>query len=190
MSMIIKDYLEIKVKNFTVILMCLLVSGCVTAKFGEEYKRSEHAIVTGGNGVVIIYADSEIEQGIVYQVWVNDKDAGFVFPDSFIRIISASGESIIRFWERIDSLSSELPASYTALGTPFSFTPGVTRQIDVKAGDVYYIRIRKQHSEYFAECGETEEAITVCKKKRYKTMIEQVESSIAMKELSGMKESL
>ena len=174
----------------SIILTCLTVSGCVSANFGEEYKHSEHAIATGDNGVVIIYADSKIEQGIVYQVWVNDKDAGFVFPESFLRVVSASAESIIRFWERPDTISSELPESYTALSTPFSFTPGVIRRIDVKAGGIYHIRIRKESSESFQECGETNETVTVCKKKQFYTTIEQVESSVAMKELTGMKESL
>jgi hypothetical protein len=173
-------------------LMCLLVGGCVSSNLGKTYKSSEHPNVTGDNGEVIIFADSEIEDGIAFRVWIDDKHQGLVFPKSFIRVGVTPGMSKIGFREEFagNSFKDSLPESFTQLGSPFSFKPPLVRHIEVRTREVHYIGIRKESNEYFSECEETKETTTVCKANRYNTVIEQVDGIVANAELSGMKESL
>jgi hypothetical protein len=142
--------------------------------------------------VVIIFVDSGIEDGIAYRVWVDDEGQGLVFPNSFISAQVMPGVTDVRFWEEFagNVFKDAMPESYTALGTPLSFKPGVTRPVDVKPGEVHFIRIRKEPGEYFTACEEAEETTTICKEKRYNTVIEEVDGTVATAELSGMKESL
>jgi hypothetical protein len=180
------------VRNFSIALACLLLGSCFHSNLGETYQSSEHARTASDKGVVIIFADSGIEEGIAYGVWVDDKRQGLVFPNSFIRVYSTPGVADIRFWEQPagNIFRDSLPESYTALGTPLSFKAGVVRPIDVKAGEVHYVRIRKESDEYFTACEEAKDTTTICKKMRYKTIIEEVDGTVAAAELSGMKESL
>lgn len=179
-------------RNFSIVLVCLFLVGCSASNLGRTYHPSEHAKAPGDKGVVIIFVDSGIEDGIAYRVWVDDEGQGLVFPNSFIRAQVMPGVTDVRCWEAFagNIFKDSMPESYTSLGTPLSFKAGVVRPIDVEPGEVHYVRIRKESDEYFTACEEAKETTTICKKMRYKTIIEEVDGTVAAAELSGMKESL
>ncbi|MGK0225078.1 MAG: hypothetical protein ACI9ON_004338 [Limisphaerales bacterium] len=179
-------------RYFFIALLCVVLVGCFSSNLGSAYHPSEHGKAPGDKGVVIIFVDSGIEQSIAYRVWIDDEGHGLIFPNSFTRVPAGPGVVNFRFWEQFagNIFRDSMPDSYTALGTPFSFKPGIVRPIDVKPGEVKYIRIRKEFAEVFTACEEAKETTTICKKRQYKTVIEEVDGTVATADLSGMKESL
>lgn len=178
-------------RHIFLLLTCLIIGGCVSAKLGETYNPGVHENTPEGRATLIVFVDKEVEAGIVYRVWVNDKELGYVFPNTFAQTAVSPGEVKIRFWEQVEKVDFEPPPeSLTLLGSPFSFKPGPEHSINTLPGEVHYMSIRKKAEEYFEQCAESKETTTICSRYTYTTVIEQVDADVATAALQGMRESL
>ena len=179
-------------KRIRLIALCLFAGGCVSPNLGEVFDTATHARSSAADGLVIIFADAEIAEGIIYQTWANGDVQGIVFPNSFRRVTVPPGEAAIGFREQFggNPIKDDLPPSFTYLGSPLSFWPPFVLRIDVAAGEVRYIQIRKEREERFVECEETRETIRLCSRVTYRTIIEPVDETAALVALRGMQESV
>ena len=185
-------------KHYLIVLICMVVSGCASPNLGEPYNPGLEVNLDEEQSVIVVFADADIDERIGFVIWHNGKRTAWLFPNSFIRIISTPGTSEMGFGEYVPKpkFFEDPPESYTMLGSPFptSFSDlaggKIEQTIDLEAGEVFYIRIRKEMSEVFETCGETTETTDVCSKKNYTTVIERVDKTTAIEALTGMRESL
>jgi len=174
------------------IVVALFVAGCATHNLGEIYDASQHAVLTDGASVAIIYVDADVADGIGYQTWANGDVQGLVYPNTFRRIGPVQGLVEVGFREQYVGkvIGEEVPESFTFIGAPLSFGPPFVLPLDIGQNQVYFIRIRKESSEEFFACEETKDTTTLCGEREYKTVIEEVDATIATSDLAGMRESL
>lgn len=157
-----------------------LAAACSTAKFGAGFDPTVHGEVEDGKNVVIIYPNPNIENGLFFSVSLNRKHRGELFPGTFLLIAENPGPLELRISEHVQF--GHMPETY-------SFG-AAKNTLNAAAGQAVYVRLRKELREEFVQCEETRKTITICKKQRHITLIEPVEKSTALPELSGLKESL
>lgn len=179
----------------TAVLMAsaLFVAGCAAQNLGEIYDASRDAGLTDGASIVIIYVDADVADGIGYQTWANGDAQGLIFPNTFRRIGPFQGLVKVGFREQYVgkfNWAGDYPESLTLLGSPFSFGPPFVLPVDVGQNQAHFIRVRKEAGEEFFACAESADTTTLCSKKQYKTVIEEVDATTATAALAGMRESL
>lgn len=179
-------------KTAVLTAVALFVAGCAAKDLGQIYDASQHARLTDGASVAIVYVDADVADGIGYQVWANGHAQGLIYPNTFRRIGPVQGVVKVGFREQYVGkvIGGEVPESFTLLGSPLSFRPPFVLPVDVGQNQVHFIRVRKEFNEEFFACEESADTTTLCGERNYKTVIEEVDVATATPALVGMRESL
>ena len=174
-------------------MILVLAGGCSTVEHGAVYDPAVHSSPGEGSGLVIAYAGPEIEEGIVFAVWLNKKSSGKLFSGTFLVMSVEPGPVEVNFHERLAGFGPT-PETFEFSGPPslgeLFYPKKHVQNLQISSAETVYFRLRKEKTEVFSECEETKETTTICGRVQHVTLVERVDHSIAVTELSGLKESL
>lgn len=177
---------------FIAVISGILLSGCVSPELGESF-QPDKLDASADMATLVIYGDSEIDKGLYFQIRVNGRNKGKVFPGTFITRQVYAGEISISAWEVYDGSngfgSGALPDSFER--NPFMMGGiRVKEKFFVEGGSVSYFRVRIERMEIFVECGETRDTVTMCSRIRDPLYLESVDRQEAETVLPAYRKSL
>ena len=186
-------------KTIAIALYGLYLSGCTSAKLGDNFDADQE-YETVGHSRIVVYADKELDEGIYFDVSLDDERVGRLFADTYVSSQSVAATrriTIQEFWtgKGIGKGFREIftkPLADPDPNLPESLNVGARtlHTATLEQGQTTFLRVEKIPYETLYRCKDTTHTVSVCKSYYSETRIRQVAANEARRQLTQLKESL